>query len=61
MDTCTIGLRRNGERFINYNYLDTNIPSDTDILTLKELEPSILDRIKEATIEDVQIILAKYL
>lgn len=61
MDTCIIWIRSNGERFINYNYLDNNIPEDTDILTLKELDSIILDRIKEATIDEVQNILSKYL
>lgn len=61
MDTCVIGIRKNGERFINYNYLDTNIPKDTEVVTVRIIEPTILHRIKEATLEEVQNILAKYL
>ena len=61
MDLVTIGLRANGERFINYNRKNNNIPDDTEIMTLKELPDEVLERIKQETFEKVQIILNDYL
>lgn len=61
MQTVTIGIRNNGQRFINYDYLNTNIPADTDIITITKIDDNLLEKIKIITFDEVQKILSNYL
>lgn len=61
MNTCTIGIRTTGERFINYDYLSPVFPEDTEVITITQIQDSDMERIKNATYEEVQKILSYYI
>lgn len=61
MQLVTMWLRSNGETWINYERNNTNIPNDTEIMTMRELPDDILDKIKQESFEQVQKILYNYL
>ena len=56
-----IWIRNTGKRFINYDSNNTTLPEDASYITITDLPEQLVEAIREATLDQVDSLLSKYI